>query len=328
MRLRKQPYLLVYFVAKEDSMRNHGSRIASKVTFAMLLASLLLAAPRFSEWSPPVNLGPSINSAFSDAGAALSKDGLSLFFTSGRPGGMGGNDIWVSHRSSPEDPWAEPVNLGPTVNTAFNEDVPSFSRDMHSMYFNSDRPGGFGSRDIWISRRANTGDDFAWEEPVNAGPGVNSSASDAGASYLENEEGGTPLLYFGSARPGGPGQSDIYVSAQAADGSWGPARLVPELSSPLDDARPSVRFDGLELFLQSNRPGSLGLTDIWVSTRRTTLDDWSAPVNLGATVNGALVEQQAFISSDRETLFFTSNRPGGLGNNDLYMTTREKDPHH
>lgn len=312
-------------------MRTHASRFVSKTAFILLLAlaaSVLPAAPRYSEWSPPVNLGPSINSAFNDAGPALSKDGLSLFFASGRPGGMGGNDIWVSQRASREDPWSEPVNLGSTVNTAFNEDVPSFSRDMHSMFFNSDRPGGFGLRDIWISERAHTGDDLGWGEPVNAGPGVNSSATDAGASYLENEEVGAPLLYFGSTRPGGPGQSDIYVSAKAADGSWGPAVLVPELSSPLDDQRPNVRFDGLEMALQSNRPGSVGLTDLWVSTRQTTLDDWSTAVNLGAAVNHAQADQAAFFASDRETLFFASNRPGGLGNLDLYMTTRKKNPQH
>ena len=103
---------------------------------------------------------------------------------------------------------------------------------------------------------------------------------------------------------------------------------MPELSSPLDDQRPNVRFDGLELTLQSNRQGSVGLSDIWVATRQTTLDDWSAPVNLGATVNHAQADQQAYISSDRETLLFASNRPGGYGSFDLYMTTREKLPRH
>lgn len=314
---------------KRTFMPIRESRIASKAFFPLLLAltaSLLLAAPPFSEWSPPVNLGSPINSAFNETGPALSKDRLSLYFTSDRPGGMGGNDIWVSQRASREDPWGEPVNLGPTVNTAFNEGVPSFSRDGHFMYFNSIRSGGFGLNDIWIARRAHTHDDFGWEEPVNAGAGVNSSADDAGAGYLENEEAGTPLLYFGSTRPGGPGSFDIYVSAQAADGSWGPAVLVPELSSPLSDQRPSVRFDGLELFLFSNRPGGSGLTDLWVSTRQTTLDAWSAPVNLGATMNSPAVDFTEFISPDREMLVFASNRPGGLGNFDLYVTTRVKNP--
>jgi len=316
---------------KQIPINELGSRITSKAIFALLLAlgaSGLLATPRFlaastfSEWSAPVNLGPTVNTGSIDAGPALSKDGLSLYFNSNRPGGFGGNDIWVSQRASRDDAWGAPVNLGPTINTASNEDTPSFSRDGHTMYFNSDRPGGFGLRDIYISRRTNTHNDFGWEEPVNAGPGVNSAFLDAGASYFENEEAGTPLLYFGSTRPAG--LFDIYVSAQAADGSWGPAVLVPELSSPLNEQHPSVRFDGLELFLDSDRLGTFGLRDLWVSTRETTLDPWSAPVNLGVTVNSAFIDQTPFIASDRETLFFASNRPGGLGNLDIYMTTRER----
>ena len=320
--------ILRFTVEKQIPIINHGSRITSKAIFALLLAlgaSRLLAAPEFSEWSPPVNLGPTVNTGFIDAGPALSKNGLSLYFNSNRPGGFGGNDIWVSQRASREDAWGAPVNLGPTINTASNEDTPSFSRDGHTMYFNSDRAGGFGMRDIWISRRTNTGDDFGWEAPVNAGPGVNSAFIDAGASYLANEEAGPPLLYFGSNRTAG--LYDIYVSAQAANGSWGPAVLVPELSSPLNEQRPSVRFDGLELFLDSDRLGTFGLRDLWVSTRETSLDPWSAPVNLGATVNSTFNDQQPFITSDRETLFFASDRTGGLGNLDIYMTTREKNPH-
>ncbi|PYJ75210.1 MAG: hypothetical protein DME77_09865 [Verrucomicrobia bacterium] len=325
--------ILRFTVEKQIPIINHGSRITSKAIFALLLAlgaSGLLATPRFlaastfSEWSAPVNLGPTVNTGSIDAGPALSKDGLSLYFNSNRPGGFGGNDIWVSQRASREDAWGAPVNLGPTINTASNEDTPSFSRDGHTMYFNSDRAGGFGMRDIWISRRTNTGDDFGWEAPVNAGPGVNSAFIDAGASYLANEEAGPPLLYFGSNRTAG--LYDIYVSAQAANGSWGPAVLVPELSSPLNEQRPSVRFDGLELFLDSDRLGTFGLRDLWVSTRETTLEPWSAPVNLGATVNSTFNDQQPFITSDRETLFFASDRTGGLGNLDIYMTTREKNP--
>jgi hypothetical protein len=279
---------------------------------------------RFGPWSEPVNLGPTINGPFFDAGPAISKDGLSLYFTSDRPGGMGGNDVWVSHRVSRKDPWGEPVNLGPPVNTAFDESAPAFSRDGHLIFFISNRPGGFGGgADIWIARRAHTRDDFAWEEPINAGSGVNSSFVDAAPGYFENEEEGTPLLYFGSNRPGGPGLFDIYVSAQAEDGSWGQAVLVPELSSPLIDQHPSVRFDGLELFLLrfSNPPVD---SDLWVSTRRTTLDHWSEPVNLGAPVNSSFYDIQPYLSPDGKTLFFASNRPGGFGDFDLYMTARSR----
>ena len=84
---------------KQIPINNFGSRITSKAIFALLLAlaaSVLLTAPRFlaaqgfSEWSPPVNLGPAVNTGFIDAGPALSKNGLSLYFNSDRPGGFGG----------------------------------------------------------------------------------------------------------------------------------------------------------------------------------------------------------------------------------------------
>jgi hypothetical protein len=110
-----------------------------------------------------------------------------------------------------------------------------------------------------------------------------------------------------------------------ADGSFGPAVLVPELSSPRGDSRPSIRHDGLEIFFQSNRVGSIGLTnDLWVATRESTLAPWSTPVSLGATINTAFAEQNPYLSSDNKTLFFISDRPGGSGGLDLYMTTRTK----
>ena len=100
--------------------------------------------------------------------------------------------------------------------------------------------------------------------------------------------------------------------------------LVPELSSAQSDQRPSVRFDGLEMFLFSNRAGSLGNADLWVSTRETVSDAWETPRNLGPTVNSTFVDAQPYIARDRLTLFFMSNRPGGCGGFDLYMTTRTK----
>lgn len=306
-------------------MAKHQSIVDLKALIALLLltaAPLVWAAPGFTDWAAPANLGTSINSTYNDLGPALSKDGLSLYFTSDRPGGVGGNDIWVAQRDSLDDPWGDPVNLGPPVNTAFNEAVPSFSRDGHVMFFNSNRPGGFGGSDIWMTWRSHKRDDFAWRDPVNAGSGVNTVAQDAAATYLETDEGGIPLLYFASNRGGGPGQFDIYVSAQAADGSWGPAFVVPELSSAHSEQRPAVRTDGFELFLYSNRPGTSGPADIWVSTRESNADTWSVPITVGAEVNSAFNDVQAFVSSDRKVLLFASDRPGGFGAFDLYVSVR------
>ena len=294
-----------------------------------MLAIVVAQAPsafaqKYSDWSAPVNLGPVINSAFNDQQPAISKDGLSLYFTSNRPGGLGGFDMRVSQRASVDDPWGSPVNLGPTLNTASNEGNPAFSRDEHLMFFQSDRPGGLGGIDIWVSSREHTYDDFAWQTPVNLGAGVNSAAGDNAPSYFENDESGVPQLYFASNRPGGLGALDIYMTDQTADGSFGPAVLVAELSGPGGDSRPSIRHDGLEIFLQSDRAGTTGGLDLWVSTRESTLDAWSTPVNLGNTINTAFLEQNPYLSSDGTTLLFSSDRPGGFGGPDLYMTTRTK----
>ncbi len=305
-------------------------RLALTLFVGGMLALVMAQAPsahaqRYSDWSAPVNLGPAINSAFSDQGPAISKNGLSLYFTSNRPGGLGGFDMYVSQRASIDDAWGSPVNLGAIVNTTFDEGNPAFSRDEHLMFFQSKRPGGLGGIDLWVSQREHTHDDFDWQLPVSLGPGVNSAADDNGPSYFDNQEDGAPQLYFGSSRPGGLGAADIYLSEQTADGSFGPAILVTELSSSMNENRPSIRYDGLEIFFQSNRTGSTGgSSDLWVATRDSTLDAWSTPVNLGATINTMFVEQNTYLSSDGKTLLFSSDRPGGFGGLDLYMITRTK----
>jgi WD40-like Beta Propeller Repeat len=151
---------------------------------------------------------------------------------------------------------------------------------------------------------------------------VNTAALDAGASYFENEDTAVPQLVFASNRPGGPGGLDIYISEQNADGSFGAGVLVEELNTEVADQAPDVRHDGLEMFLMSNRTGTIGLAELWVSTRQTVFDLWSPPTNLGPLVNTAFNEGQPSLSSDRQTLYFYSDRPGGNGGNDLYLTTR------
>ena len=284
------------------------------------------AAPKYSDWSPPINLGPIVNSSFDDLLPQVSKNGLSLYFASTRPGGFGGEDIWVCQRAGPDAPWGTPVNLGATINTSLRERGTGLSRDGHFLFLVTDRPGGFGALDIWVSWRANTLDDFGWQPPVNLGEGVNTPSNEAGPSYVENDKIGFPQLYFTSNRPGGVGAYDIYLSELAANGSFGPATLVHELSSPEGDLRPTLRNDGLEVFLNSNREGSMGDADLWVSTRATVHDVWVAPVNLGPLVNSVFNDSFPSLSSDGQTLFFSSNRtrPQGPGGFDLYVSTRFK----
>jgi len=278
-----------------------------------------VAATRFSDWSPAVNLGPTVNSPYHDFLPEISKDGLSLYFSSDRPGGYGSYDLWVSRRASADDPWGPPVNLGPVINTASSEAAPHLSRDGHRLFFNSSRLGGQGSVDIWVSWRDQTHDDLGWEDAVNLGPPVNTSSPDAGASLRR------PEFYFVSGRPGGLGYNDIYVSRLRGNGTFSPPVLVNELSSTGDELRPSIRFDGLEIFFQSYRIGSTSY-DIWVSTRKSVADAWSPPVMLGPAVNSPYHDRQPGISEDGTLLFFASDRPGGSGGRDLYVAERVVDP--
>jgi hypothetical protein len=105
---------------------------------------------------------------------------------------------------------------------------------------------------------------------------------------------------------------------------FGEPALVTELNSPGRDTRTAIRRDGLELFLTSNRAGTVGGLDLWVSTRGCTSEAWSTPVNLGPVVNGTAADGAPALSADGETLFFYSTRPGGFGGFDLYMSTRHR----
>ena len=283
------------------------------------------AAQHFSDWDLPVNLGPGVNSGFADQSPALSKDGLSLYFQSDRPGGEGNMDLWVSHRTSEDDPWGEAENLRDVVNSEAFESRPTLSRDGHWLFFSSTRAGGFApGLDLWASYREHTHDDLAWQTPVHLGAGVNASgSSEIEASYVENDSG-APQLYFVSNRPGGFGAFDVYVSELLASGDWGPATWVPELSSTSPDQSISVRFDGREAFIvRGNAPLPAGF-DLFVSRRETISDPWSAPINLGPVVNSLTLDTSAHISDDRQALYFESTRAGGQGGADLWMTTRAK----
>src|SRR6267378_4571506 len=190
-----------------------------------------LEADRFanSEWSEPVNLGAPVNSSVNDMNAALSPDELSLYFVSGRAGGLGGVDIWVSRRASLDSPWEEPVDLGPNVNSPGLEASPALSADGHLLFFSSDRPGGQGSNDIYVARRTDKNDDLSWGPAVNLGPDVNTAAFEAGGVYLQSAEEGAVNFYF--VRGPNTVALDIYAAPVNTDGeSGGPAELVAELS--------------------------------------------------------------------------------------------------
>ena len=110
-----------------------------------------------------------INTSLADAAPSISADGLTLFFHSRRGGGRGGNDLYMATRATTSDPFTNVVNLGPLVNTAANETNPSISADGRSLYFNSNRGGGFGGTDIYVATRASVNDAFTGVTQLGSG---------------------------------------------------------------------------------------------------------------------------------------------------------------
>ena len=268
----------------------------------------------------PTNLGPTVNSSSGDGIGSLSADGLEMYIASGRPGGQGNWDIWVSRRATTDDDWGTPVNLGPPVSGPFDALAPGISPDGLELYFISVRPGGVGLQDIWISRRDSKDD--VWSEPVNLGPPINSSAHEMGLSISADEL----ELYFNSMRGGGLGWHDLYVARRATrDDDWdAPVNLGSVVNSPTSDTNPSISADGLCLFFSDHsmgpyRQGGFGAADMWMTSRLTKEEDWGEPVNLGLSVNSSSNDVARCISADGCILYFMSQRSGGFGGWDSYQ---------
>ena len=296
----------------------------------ILLVLALLTAPATNianadfTFGTPVNLGPVVNTSASDVTPNTSTDGLSLFFSSDRPGGYGDRDIWVTTRATTNDDWGIPVNLGPTINSSSRDSAPSISVDGLSLFFDSVLPGGYGDTDIWVSTRPTLSD--PWGEPENLGPIVNSPYRDSGPSIsYDGLE-----LYFGDIgvgpfRPGGYGGGDLWVTKRATtNDEWSdPVNLGPNVNTSTFDAAVNISADGLVLFFMSRRDGGYGGLDIWLTRRATKDDPWGIPVNLGPPVNTSDNDVHPSISADGSTFYFASNRSGGSGGSDLCQVSIE-----
>jgi Tol biopolymer transport system component len=308
-------------------MSNKIARAAALFTAAILsgLACGSAAAQSFSAWSTPVNMGPSLNTDADEWHCALSGDGLSIFFVSDRPGGFGGFDLWVAQRPHRNADWAAARNLGPNLNTSTDEFTPELSPDGHWLFFSSTGLSPNKHLQIYAAFRADPNDNLGWGPPVDLGPGVNSSHYTGDPSiFIDPGSGAVTLLFVRLDRNND--DWNIYQSVQGPDGVFGDAVPVPELNTRSRETHPTVRRDGLEVIFVSNRPGSLGGVDLWASTRPTTSDKWSTPVNLGPTVNTEFNDRAPYLSADGLSLVLVSDRPGGFGGNDLYVSTRKKTP--
>ena len=289
----------------------------------IMLAVMLVAVPaiavgkHFSPWGMAAP-EEGVNSAQADGCPIESPRGLELYMASTRPGAVGGptdpNDIWVAQRPSKDAAWAEPQHLPAPVNSTAADFCPT-PLNGHRLLFVSTRAGGCGAGDMYITRN---NPEHGWETPVNLGcypNGPNFAGGEFSPSLVETDQG--TLLYYSSSGSVATDDQDVYVSVMRSDGTFGPGAPVAELNTGSNDQMPNVSRDGREIVFSSDRPGGIGMHDVYSAQRASTGDPWSDPVNAGSNVNTAAAETRASLSGDGERLHF-----GRLG--DIYVSTREK----
>lgn len=157
-----------------------------------------------SDWSNPENLGSAVNTHYYESQPALSADGRQIFFVSDRPGGKGHRDIWRSDLG-PDGNWAEPVNLGEPINTAFNEASPFLHANGQSLFFASEGHVGLGGYDLFVADHSASG----WSAPTNLGYPINTAEDQASLFVAAN---GTRAYYsFEEQKDGVSQKSRLYT---------------------------------------------------------------------------------------------------------------------
>lgn len=164
---------------------------------------LWLTIDRDGKWSEPMNLQAPINTKYWESQPSIASNGRVLYFTSDRPGGYGGTDIWQSEFG--EKGWNEPVNLGPEINTAKDEQFPFIHSDNMTLYFSSDGHPGMGKSDLFMTQLKPDG---SWEKPKNLGYPINTTGYDWNMVVSRN---GRTAYYSSDKMPDGKGGLDIYT---------------------------------------------------------------------------------------------------------------------
>lgn len=211
------------------------------------------------------------------------------------------------------------------LNTSAEEQQPAISKDGLALYFTSDRTGGPGGLDIWVSYRTSTS--AAWGTPVALGAAVNTATAEASPALSRD---GHWLFFSALNRPGGSGLADLWASYRShtdedfGDLGWQPAVPLSSVNTAtFNELAPSYFQDddtgAVSLFFQSNRTGGRGGADIWVAAQQP--DGSFGAVSNVTALNTSLGEQRPTISRDGLEIFFMSNRAGGLSH--IWSATRE-----
>ena len=216
----------------------------------------------------------------------------------------------------------DPVNMGDSINTRFDEYINAITPDEEWLYFTRKNPRGTETldenqvyeEDFYIAHKV----DSSWSEAVNLGPPINTRGNEGALNISPDEK----YLFFAACnREDGYGSCDIYWSKRIGNQWSEPKNLGDIVNSAQWDSQPSFSSDGKTLYFASKRFGGKGSSDIW-KTELNKDGQWSIPVNLGDSINTRNEEMAPFIHPDDQTLYFSSNGHPGLGGLDLFYSRK------
>jgi tetratricopeptide (TPR) repeat protein len=268
------------------------------------------------------NLGSGINSKYDDKNPCITADAKKLVFTTRRPEGTDAltdvegdgkyfENIYISNYDSSANSFTKANGVSGSINTKAHDACTSISPDGKQIFIYKNDLNDRNSRggDVFVSKINND----KWRTPSPIGKPIASSYWEGGACV--SPDGKT--YFFSSERTGGYGGSDIWMVEKINKKEWGkPVNLGPNVNSPNDEAGMFLAPDGKTLFFCSNGPKSMGSYDVFKSVLEN--GKWTESENLGYPINSAAKEGQLTVSADAKFAYVSSERKGGLGENDIY----------
>lgn len=211
-------------------------------------------------------------------------------------------------------------NIGPAINSRFQDYVPVILPDESAMYFTSKRDNGNEDNrntdnnyfeDVYVSHRR----DSVWQPAVNVGEPINSETNDACVAISPD---GQRMIVYRTAKDQLTG--DLYITSLMQDNKWGPLeKMGDEINSQYIETSACFSNDVSEIYFSSNRPGGYGGKDIYRVKKRPD-GQWAVPQNLGPAVNSLRDEDAPFLHPDGITLYFSSKGHSTMGEYDVFKS--------
>ncbi len=211
----------------------------------------------------------------------------------------------------------EPINLGENINSSVSEYWPSLTADSKTLTFTvSDRKKNT-PEDLFYSNKVKN----QWQKAQNIGLPINTEKSEGAQSISAD---GKTMVFTACLRKGGYGSCDIYISHKIGNKWTKPQNIGSAINSQYKETQPTLSANGKTLYFVSTRPGGKGKFDIWLSHLQQN-GLWSAPENLGDSINTKEDELAPFIHYDNKTLYFSSKGHAGMGGSDLFISRKRED---